>query len=45
MFDLLAELAVIGVVGVVIGEHFEGLGVEDWSEGALPDLIVLFLFD
>lgn len=45
MFDLLAELAVIGVLGVIISEHFEGFGIEDWSESALPDLIVLFLFD
>lgn len=31
------------MVGVVVGEHAEGLGVEDWSESALPDLVVLFL--
>lgn len=42
--DLLPELAVIGVVRVVIGKHTHGFGVEDWSEGALLELTVLFLF-
>ena len=44
MVDLLPQLAVAGVVGVVVGEHAQRFGVEHWSESALPDLVVLFLF-